>query len=274
MSSFDALESSLDSSRPLDVYRLNLGAESFFYTSNPVDFTIGTTTYTAKTISRTSLGQGAEERNRVVKVSIPADDPFAENYLTVLPESPASVSIFRIQRDESPGLTQVLQFKGVVETVQFVGNGLIAELLCRSIESGAGLTIPRYGFQSACGNVLYEPNCGADPVPHQLIATVTAVSGATITVPGVSALPASWFRGGVVAPNGQGDRRMILRHTGDVLTLRQPFAASVLNAIVTVFAGCNHRYSGDCSSTKFNRQPYFRGYRFIPKKNLFQTGLD
>lgn len=280
MTTFDALESSLEDSRPIDVYVMAIGSQQFLRTSCPADIVVDGQTYESRNITRSALGQGSDERNRVVKVTIPADDEFARQYFNASPESGASVSIFRVQRDEAPSrVTRILQFKGVVQSVQFKNDALEAEIVCQSIESGAGQTIPRITFQLSCNWVVFDEDCGADPngtslagVPFQLIAVATAESGITVTVPGVSTFPANWFRGGFCLPVGSGDKRMIIAHSGDVLTLRQAFADPVVGATMQVFAGCDHLRNGGC--TKFNRRHRYGGWRNVPSKNPFRTGID
>jgi uncharacterized phage protein (TIGR02218 family) len=272
MTTFALLEQSLEGSRPVELFTFALGATVFDYTSNPAPITVGTTTYMPVTITRTAIGQGVEERKRVVTFTLPANDPFAARFIGAPPGDPASVSMFRLQRDETPTPARVLQYKGDVNDVRFVDNGQLAEIVTRTIEALASKTIPRYTFAGQCQHVLYGPGCDVNPTTFQLFGTVTAVVGNVVTVNGANTKPNDYFRGGFCRVSSGGDYRLILAHTGNNITLAQPFLANINGAELQLFAGCDHVYTGDCKS-RFANQERFGGFPWVPTKNPFATGI-
>jgi hypothetical protein len=275
MTSFATLEGSRESSLPLEIYEITLGADEYLYTSASSDLTVGAVTYAALPIARSSIEQGSDSQARNLVLTLPGDNPFAARYRNVVPGQRATVNVWRLQRDEVPAFnTRILMFKGQVMSVRFPQDGYTAEIAVRSIEQALNRTVPRFTYMSMCNHIVYSPACGADPLLHDVIGTVSAVSGNTITLPGASAKPDGFYNGGYCRPvTGDDDFRMILRHVGDVLTLLLPFATDVNGVQVQAFAGCDHLIDGDCA-TLHDRVPEFGGFAFVPNKNVFQTGLD
>ena len=100
----------------------------------------------------------------------------------------------------------------------------------------------------------------------------SAVSANTITVPGVSGEADGYYNSGYVKPAGVQDFRMILDHTGDVLTLLLPFGTALTGLNVDVFAGCNHKIDGHCN-TRFSNTGRHGGFPWVPTTNPFESGI-
>lgn len=275
MTSFATYESSRESSRPLEIYQITIGADEYLYTSDAKDVTVGTVTYTAVAIARNSIEQGSDSQSRNLVLTVPGDNPFAALYRDVVPGRRATVNVWRLQRDEVPTYnTRILLFKGQVMSVRFPQDGYAAEIAVRSIEQALNRTIPRFTFMGMCNHILYSPTCGANPLANDVIGTVSAVSGNTITLPGASAKPDGFYNGGYCQPvSGDDDFRLIISQVGNVLTLLLPFAVDVNGAQVQAFAGCDHLVDGDCA-TLHDRVAEFGGFAFVPNKNVFASGLD
>lgn len=273
MSSLDTLESSLQDSRPLEVYRFSIGTSSWFYTSASAPVVLDGDAYEPESIARETIEHGSDSRSRGVTVTLPTANSFAGQYVQVVPGQKATLTIVRLQRDEVPTFnTRAMIYKGFVHSVRFSGDGHHAEVATRSLAAAGDQNMPRYSFMGQCNHVLYGPGCGADPAGHDHVGTVMAVNGNTITLSGASASGIA-FRGGYCKPTGVSDFRMILDQAGDVLTLLLPFNGDVLGLSVQAFAGCDHLIAGDCD-TVFNRVIENGGFNWVPNKNIFATGLD
>lgn len=107
---------------------------------------------------------------------------------------------------------------------------------------------------------------------YKFTGPVASVSGNTITVTGATAQPDGYYNSGYVKPAGLQDFRMILDHTGDVLTLLLPFANALTGLNVDIFAGCDHDISGHCN-TRFSNVGRHGGFAFVPKVNPFKSGI-
>jgi uncharacterized phage protein (TIGR02218 family) len=272
MSTFSALESSIASSRPLEVYEFVQGSTTYRYTSAASDVTVGSSTYTAIAIARSRVEQGSDAENRTLIITVPVNEPFARQFVNVVPGERGTVRIYRYQRDESPAFnTRVLLFEGIVQSVRFPQDGYVAEIAVRSAEAALNRNIPRFTYMGMCNHFLYDANCGVDPAGFNHVGTVTAVNGNVVTVTGAGSAGLD-FVGGYCRPTGSNDFRMILATSGDDITLLLPFYTNPTGTNLQLFAGCDHLIDGDCALV-FDNVINFGGFGFVPNRNPFQTGL-
>lgn len=272
MTSFDSLESSQESSKPLEVYRFRVGdAAPLLYTSAPDTIVVGADTYVPEAIDRSTFGQGPEERKQTVDIRLPMLNVFASRYLNIVPGQTARVAIIQLQRDEVPTYsTQLYRFRGKVISVDFDDEDF-ATLHCVSHEYAGNRVIPNRTFAHQCGLLLYGTDCGASTVGHTYTGTVTAVSGNTITVSGAGASGLDFVSGWAQSAGGE-DLRTVLAQSGDVMTLLIPFATSPLGSTVTLFEGCDHLIDGDCQA-RFGRGLEYGGFPYVPSKDIFRSGV-
>ena len=272
MTSFASLETSIESSRPIELFEIIMGSATYRYTSTEDLVTIGSDDYTPETIARSQLELGADAANRTLILTVSAQNVIARQYINVIPGERGLVSIYRYQRDEAPAYsTTVLLFKGIIQSVRFLDDGTTAEIAVRSIEAALNRTIPRFSYMGMCNHFLFDAGCKADPSLFNFIGPVASISGSTITVTGAGASGFD-FVGGHVRPVGAQDFRMILSQAGNVLTLLLPFSASVVGGNVQIYAGCDHVVGSDCANV-FNNVVNFGGFGFVPNVNVFQTGI-
>ena len=273
MTTLSALQSSVENSRPLEVYEIVLGTDTFRFTTSEDEITVGTDTYTPESIERSAIVRGQDERTRLLEVQLPAVNEFAALYRGVVPGQMPLLTIYRLDRGETPTFsTQLKVFRGYVQGVRFPGMGARAIMGVQSMEGTIQRNMPLYTYQALCNHVLYSAACGADADSFKLSGTVSVVSGNTITVPGLNAHADGYWKSGYVKLNTVSDFRSVLDHVGNVLTLTLPFSDDVAGLAVDVFAGCDHVIDGDCQN-KFNRVATNGGFAFGPTKNPFEKGL-
>lgn len=267
---FDSLESSLESSEPIELYKFLLGSELFLWSNTEDTITIGPDTYEPETIKRSDLAIGKDERKKVVTVEVPATNVLAQRYIGTPPGQRASLSIFRLQR-EDVGVETALIYKGSILVVQFPEDQDIAKISLQSIEAASSRSLPRMTYMFMCNHILYDNQCKIDPALFSHVGAVSAASGNTITVSGAGASGLA-FTGGFVKPSGFTDFRLVISQSGDILTLLLPFEQDPTGGNVTAHAGCDHNLEGDCSQV-FANEIEFGGFAHVPNKNLFSSGL-
>lgn len=275
MSSFDTYESSVESSRPIEIYVFAKGSSTWTYTSWSQDVTVSAVDYTAIPIKRSRIVQASDQKTRNTTVTVPSDNAFAAQYINVSPGEKATLTIIRLQPDESPSFnTQVMIFKGSVQSVSYPRDGYTAEIVVRSIEAAKNQNLPRVTYMSMCSHSLYDTGCGVDPGLFNVTGPVASGGDtAEITLTGANAQPDGYWTGGyVTALSGSQDFRFVVKHVGNVLTLLLPFATDITGLNAQVFAGCDHNATGDCK-TKFENVLEFGGFPFVPNRNPFQSGL-
>ncbi len=211
---FAAFEESQEGSRPVELFTFTTGAVINRWTSAEDDVPSGGNTWTAVNISREKLsGGGADQRDQNLVITVPSDNAIAAQYINAVPGVPTTVLIERIQRTDGPSFEVITLFEGRIASVGFEDHGRRAKINVHPLVIATSRTIPRFNYQGLCNHVLYDDLCqvdDTDPAFRLSAANVTAVSGNTITVTGVTAFGAGFFDGGFVESNGGADRRLIL----------------------------------------------------------------
>ena len=132
--------------------------------------------------------------------------------------TPVTLTIFR-GHEQVLGET-VAHWKGRVVGAEVEGARIL--LNCESVFSTLRRAGVRAKYQRLCRHALYGRGCGLDIAQHLATLTVSAVSGATVTVPGAAASPDGWYRGGVLRFGVQ--LGFIIGHVGATLTLSRPMS--------------------------------------------------
>ena len=271
---YDAYEASIESSQPVEIYRIILGPNSYRYTSSEDDVVIDGNTYEAIAISRSKIGRGQEERSNVLEITVPGNNEVAVQYISNVPGQRGRVTIQRYQRLDGATPEVITIFEGLLGSVSFENDAKTAKMAVTPLSVATSREIPRFVYSAQCNHVLYDDGCQVSKASssYHYSGTVTVVSGNTITVPGLSGFSAGWFTAGYVEALSGLDSRLITNHSGDVLQLLLPFPFNAVGKSVDVYAGCGHSIA-DCK-TKFDNVVNFGGFAFVPVKNPFQSGLD
>lgn len=277
---YDAYADTVDSSRPVEVYRFTQGGSTFEYTSAEDLVTVDSVDYPAETIKRGSIAQSPQDRDSILSIEVPITNAFARRYRASTPGSRASIVIQSVQRGDFPGPEAITIYSGFVTSVAFENDLTSAAIACRPVEAASSRAIPRFSYQSLCNHVLFDANCKVDDTDARwrFTSTVSAQSGSTLTVTGASAFGADWWVGGFVEIDGGDDARLVVAQSGDDLQLLLPFPSSSVGKSITAFAGCDHTI-GICDS-KFNTPEdtqsnviNYGGFAFVPTRNPYQSGL-
>lgn len=279
---FDSFESSLESSQPIEVITITVGAQQFFWTSAEDEITIGSQPYEAIPLQRGRIVQSPEDREQVLEITVPGSNTFARQYIDIVPGARARLTIQRVQRPDFPSPEVVTLYDGYVSSIQFSRDGYTAKIAVLAIAAARSRVIPRYTYQGLCNNVLYDSACkvdDTDPTWRLSSATVLSVTADTITVSGADGQPDGYWTGGYVEAFGGQDARLILEHTGTSLKLLQPFPSDLTSQAVNVLAGCDHTI-GVCGSKFFTTEDptsnviNYGGFHFVPTRDIFRDGID
>jgi len=274
MADFNTLERSRESSRPAELYEFTIGSAIYRYTTAEDEITVGAPPETfvpQPGMSRGRIERSTDQRNRELSITVPSDNEVAVAYSSIAPVEGCDVRAFRIQRDETPTPLVVLLFDGKLSQVSFSRDGVIANLVARSVESDLEHNLPRFTYTSSCNNFLYDQFCKVDPAAHNHTGVALSASGATVTVNGAGAAPHDFVGGFIRVVTGL-QFRQVINQSGDLLYLDVPFVGDVVGLNLQVYAGCDRLLEGDCALT-FDNVIEFSGFAWGPNKNVFQTGL-
>lgn len=269
-------ETSPESGQPIELYQFTIGATTYYWTSAEDEITVSSQVYEPLAgLKRSKIGQGPEERDATLTVTMPAINPFVRPYIAAVPSTRATVKILRLHRADFPGPQVVTIFEGIVKAVNFdQDGGRVAKVAVEPLVGATSRPVPQFTYQGLCNHVVYDDQCQVDETDpnYRATLTVTAVAGNVLTIAGLAGFGNAWFTGGLVEINGGLDARMILDQTGNDVTLHLPFPTSPLGELAVVLAGCAHDIT-TCKN-KFDNVINYGGFAFVPSINPFETGLD
>lgn len=266
---YGAFEAADELGRPIELYEFSYGLTTLRYTSAEDQVTYSANDYLPRPMMRTAptVQSGGTNRQQM-EITVNADDPIAQRYVGIVPGETVQVVVTRFHRGDSPN--GVVIWVGRIVSAKFEQNGRVCKLFSVSSESALSRPCPGRKYQGLCNHVLYDDFCQAVKASNKHTGAVTDVSGDNVTVTGVGSQGTSWAVGGTVEYDGE--KRLVVAQSGNVLTLRLPFPSSPDGQNVDVFAGCDHTLS-TCES-KFSNAINFGGFPYVPTKNPFNTGLD
>lgn len=273
---FEDKETSVEDGKPVEVFEITSGSLSFHYTSAEDSVTLGAQTYTpVPGLNRSSNAEGPSRREQELKIELPTTDTVSQLFLGTIQGNRTRVVISRFHRTDLPTPEVVQVFDGFIYSAQFSRFGKKATLSAKTALASIGRQGPPLAFQAACNYALYDPlTCkvdDTDPAFRASALTVASLDGVVLTVTsGLSGVYADgWMTGGHIEALGDTDYRLILAHSGNVLTLSFPLRT--VPTSVNVFAGCAHNPT--ICHTKFGNLNNYGGFPFVPNKNIYQTGL-
>lgn len=199
-----------------------------------------------------------------VDVRIPLEHPLAVLLLGTWLETVTTLTVFR-QRDSG---TSVI-WKGRLAST--LPDDAFCKLVFESIYTSMRRPGLRARFQKSCRHPLYGRGCLLNAEDFAQAATISAITGRTITVPEADAFANGFFSGGMVKAS-DGTFGYITKHENAELELNRvsaglaaDFAATGPGTATTIYPGCDHSYA-TCAA-KFNNDDNYGGFDYIPTKN-------
>jgi hypothetical protein len=272
-------EESQSFGQPVQLFKFTYGTEAgeyYSYTDHTEELTVDGVTYLPVPMDRDGIDSNGTLDRTAIKISTDVGTDLAEIFRVYPPSSVVSLVIRQGHVGDSDDGFLVIWSGRVVAALREKGElALTGEPISTSLRR-PGL---RANYQYGCRHVLYGPKCQADKASKTLGTTVSAISGAAVTLPSGwnGAFDPSKFLGGLfewTAPGGSTNRRTILRVTGNVLSLSGIPTDLAVSDAASVVVGCNHKAyaedDGDCLPLH-NNILNFGGCRWIPLKNPVGT---
>jgi uncharacterized phage protein (TIGR02218 family) len=281
---YATIESSAAEGRPYYLYQFVEGDLVWRFTSRATDWTSpasggGDLVWEAAAISHGDVVQTSEIERGRLEITFPLSHTFARRFLAPSGNTPVTLTIFR-GHEQVLGET-VAHWKGRVVGAEVEGARIL--LNCESVFSTLRRAGVRAKYQRLCRHALYGRGCGLDIAQHLATVTVSAVSGASVTLPGAAGSPEGWYRGGVLRFGVH--LGFIIGHVGATLTLSRPIlelatalASPALDPVtgtqlpvtVDIAPGCDLR--DETCAAKFGNLLNFGGFPAIPGRNPFGGG--
>ncbi len=262
-------ETSVHDAKPVELFKFVGTYDSFFYTSGPVPVPFDGDTYVPIAIRRSDVVAGTQDDDGLdLTIEMPVSSEMVQTYAFSVAPPSLIVTIYRYHRGSASEF--VAYWVGPVNNIHVTGG--IAKLRSPSLLASAlNTAVPNVYFQSPCNHTLYDGRCGIVEASFSQATTVSTVDSISVTVASIGSLDGKLVGGEL--RNTLGERRMIMAQTGTALEVNYPFNDLAASDSVTIVAGCDHAYSGDCLSV-FNNQGRFGGFPFIPPDNIFEEGME
>jgi uncharacterized phage protein (TIGR02218 family) len=264
--SYLAEEQSVESGRPIRLFRITMGSQVFRYTSAAEDVVnVAGADWAALPIQSEEFTLGSEDREQQKAFTVPGDEPFVQNFVTSAPSQVPIIEVLEFHfGDASDPITR---WRGEVVEVMWLENGAWCSIVARPPEAGLEGSFPRMDDGLLCPYMLYDSKCQVAEASFTFAGTASAYNGGTVVVSGLDASKGvGWARSGKLRVVATGEVRMILDHTAtDTLRLGSPFPSNINGLSVQVLAGCD-RLLATCH-TKFANAINFGGKPYMPLKD-------
>lgn len=264
---FDTSEKSRYGAKPIECYLGKHGSTFYRWTSADKTVTLPVGEFTPIPISRDEHEFSNEETAETLEIPVPRDNALAALYIGNPPAQAATMQVYRAHRGDE-GLAKQT-FTGFVSTARFEES--IAVLECVSLGSSLKRQWPPLRMQTPCNHVVYSAGCGA-ALNFDLI-TVTTIDGDTVVSNDFTARADGWFRSGRLVTLDGKERRFIVDHVGDTVTLLSPMPGLQSGQQVQAVWGCN-RLEGECGPAKHNNLDNHLGWARTPERNPFDGRID
>lgn len=268
-------ETSAEDRTPIELFEIAVGANEYFFTSAAEPYeSLGRTYEPLAGLQRQEIQLSQEARQNILNVKMPASHPFIKKFIRIVPGNIATMKIFNFHRLDGGTPQRTLQFAGSVQSVAFSKYGHLAEVGLVPISTLTKRIIPRDTFQALCNNNLYGNRCKVSEAAFTYSGSISSMVLDVVTVDGLNAAKGgTWAVGGFLTNSLREDYRMILAQSSDAITVLKPFPPeiTVVGETFDVIAGCDH--SIDVCHSKFSNVVNFRGWAWVPWRNIFAKGI-
>lgn len=267
---FNAIESSVQSASPVELYEIEYGPKRLLYTDQEDPYVHLSKTYLPMIpLKRTQFEESAELARNDITVTVPRNAPPAELFRIYPPSQEVSITISKIHRTDPDQEARAL-WTGRILNARW--QGAFAELYCENLFASFRRRGLRRVYQRQCDHDLYGPSCRASKPAFRVIASLSAVDGVFVTAPQFDDISSNWFQGGFLEWERETDvweKRWLRFHSGDTVEMLEPILGLAPGALVNVYPGCAHDKAA--CNTKFSNILNYGGFTDLPRKNPFNT---
>src|SRR5262245_9645974 len=267
--SFQAYEESARQGSPVDLFVFTSDTETLRFAMNDQDVVFGGESYTAWEVEMGATQQTGKFESQPISLQVATDNAIVRRFAASAPAIPYWLSVNRFHRDD-PDDEPYTIWHGQVAGVK-VNRGR-AEIAVEPAVAVFGRLALRRLYQQTCNHVLYDVGCKVDIELFRHPATITSVNGLTVQSTQFAEKPDGWFKTGFIETVA-GNRRMVVSHTTNTVTILTPFSADDLAVgdSVDIFAGCLHDFA-TCIA-KFGNEVNYGGFPYGPKVSIYEVGL-
>jgi uncharacterized phage protein (TIGR02218 family) len=261
---FEAYEETIQLGAPVELYRFNRQMFMWYFTSAATDIVHDARTWLAEPITRTGLESNAGEERGELKITLKRDNAIPAMFLAATPADVIGVTVYRLHVGDTD---ERAIWVGRVLAVDWKGSEAV--LTCEPANTSLLRPGLRRLYSRQCPHRLYGPGCELSRATYNTTVTLSSVSGDAVSSNAFGAMSAGHLAGGILEwtdGSGMVERRMIVTHSGNNITIGSSIPGMPSNALVTVAPGCDHT-TGAAGCGKFSNVVNFGGFPYIPSKN-------
>lgn len=268
---YAAQETSIQDGQPLELYDFQWSTSRELYCSGQEDYDDNGDIYRATPIKRSGTSINSAGKVSKIKLEVPRDFQIAALHVANIPGRTVWLEIKRLHLSDGVTPEIVTYWKGRVIGTEFIGA--TAEVECEPIDAILEKEGLRRSYQFGCPHMLYSGDCQLlKELWQQNVAGGSIThSGTTITSAAFGSYADGWFVNGWIVQNGL-YQRLIVGHTGNDLTVLEPFYDTGPADFYVAYAGCDRTWA-TCRD-KFSNGDNYGGFRHIPTNNPFENGLE
>lgn len=265
---YAAQEASLQNGQPVELYEFKQGVSTWRFANSEFAQTKGGQPFVPWEVKRSGVKTDTDIFKNSLTLQVPASDEFAQQFIGFSPDQTTTLTVYRGHTTDGATIDWSVYWKGRI--LRGSASGVTVSLECEPIYTSLQRPGLRAKFEYTCRHAVYDRGCTLDKETKRFAGNVSGnaadAGGLKVTVPGASALGATYFVGGMlIGPDNIA--RFIVAQTGDVLTLRRTYLESRSGDAVRLYPGCDGAFQ-TCIQ-KFNNLPNYGGFPWIPTRNPF-----
>lgn len=261
--SYDDYEKSVDDGAPVELYAFNSEVYDFYFTNNHVPVTFGGNVYEPMQINRSDINiSGVIVSPETMDVTVPRDTEIGDKYGKAFSPPDMSLRIFRRHRQEA-------DYKKIFVGITVMFNHRSSDLFVISCVPRIQMLLNRQmsanRYANKCNHDLFDNRCKVvrdDFTWETTIADIVGPSNQYIEVANDHNVNGRLKFGDVII---NGEYRMILNNTDDVIKVRYPFTEIEIGDPVVLVAGCAKTKP---ACIEFDNFVNYGGFPLQPKKNV------
>jgi hypothetical protein len=262
------------------LYRFDLQGITWRFAQADRDVPHAGNTWLAAQIERDNIRQNSEQAQDKIKIRMaylrdpaapagarPATQSLGDIWHPFIPSSSVRVTCYTLAADG----TLTFDWSGEVRQPRFTDIEL--ELTCVPGDVRGEAHNQGMKFQRACSKTVYstgERGCNLPPAPLRIDTTLSAVAGLTVTSAAFTAAPHSLQQGWLywTRANGVVERRTVIKHAGDTLTLLYGGHDLASGLAVSVLPNCQGTWAA-CASRRADPEMHYGGAIYEPVENPY-----
>ena len=275
--SFEIQEESIEDGQPIDLFEFYAGGEYFRFTNGETSqFRSGSTFYPG-VISRDDIKRSGSKFESEVELQLSISDnsvsDFSTQWARFAPDGSTTIAIY--EKHITDGAAEFrTSFLGEVQSIRY--DHQYAYMLCKSMGDFLTREGPKDTWSASCENQFGDDYCNVVLPTYTKTLGLSSIStsGITLTINTLGDGQVDGdYRGGYVKITDRiFDFRYIVDHTGDQLTIQQPFGSLVAGQTLSIVQGC-HKTIRDCID-RFANIEHYGGTPYTPRQNPFSSSLD